>query len=256
MADLELRPAYWASVSGGKDSLYMLMLILAHPEQYPLDGVVHFELEIDFPFVKDVVDKMEAMCKQVGVKFVRIKPRKTWQELYEKYGFPTRIKRWCNSEYKLDARRQLDKWMASIGRYVVSYIGYCADEEKRFNKRKNVKEVYPLVDFGIKEDTILEWAKTVPEFNDYYKANRRCGCMYCPMMPHITKAYVYKHYPDCFWDFMAKAKAWEKTLSERYGRKISVLNGKPKYDVDYIINIVQTKWLPILEEMEADNETN
>lgn len=252
MADLELRPAYWASVSGGKDSLYMLMLILAHPEQYPLDGVVHFELEIDFPFVKDVVDKMEAMCKQVGVKFVRVKPRKTWQELYEKYGFPTRVARWCNKEYKLDAKKQLNEWMRSLGRYVVWYIGYCADEEKRFSKRKNVKEVYPLVDFGIKEDTILEWAKTVPEFNDYYKTNRRCGCMYCPMMTHLTKAYLYKHYPDCFWDFMAKAKATEKARLEKHGQKVSVFSGNPKYDVDYIINIVQTKWLPILEEMEAD----
>ena len=47
--DIVLRPSYWASVSGGKDSLYMLLLILAKPDKYPLDGVVHFELEIDFP---------------------------------------------------------------------------------------------------------------------------------------------------------------------------------------------------------------
>lgn len=251
MADLELRPAYWASVSGGKDSLYMLMLILAHPEQYPLDGVVHFELEIDFPFVKDVVDKMEAMCKQVGVKFVRIKPRKTWQEQYEKYGFPTRVARWC-VKLKEDAKNQLDEWMRSLGRYTVSYIGYCADEEKRFSKRKNVKEVYPLVDFGIQEDTILEWAKTVPEFNDYYKTNRRCGCMYCPMTSYIGHAYLYKHYPDCFWDYVAKAKATEQKLADRYGRKVSVISSDPKYDVDYMVRNVQTKWLPILEEMEAD----
>lgn len=28
--DIVLRPSYWASVSGGKDSLYMLMLILTN----------------------------------------------------------------------------------------------------------------------------------------------------------------------------------------------------------------------------------
>ena len=50
-----MRPTYWASVSGGKDSLFMLSLILNNTDKYPLNGVVHFELEIDYPFVKDVV---------------------------------------------------------------------------------------------------------------------------------------------------------------------------------------------------------
>lgn len=53
---IALRPSYWASVSGGKDSLYMLNLILHNLDRYPLDGVVHFELEIDYPFIHDVID--------------------------------------------------------------------------------------------------------------------------------------------------------------------------------------------------------
>lgn len=91
-----LRPSYWASVSGGKDSLYMLKLIIDNNDLYPLDGVVHFELEIDYPFIKNVVDYMERICTEHGIKFVRIKPRHTWAELYELYGFPTRKARWCN----------------------------------------------------------------------------------------------------------------------------------------------------------------
>ena len=35
---IALRPTYWASVSGGKDSLYMLKVILSNLEKYPLDG--------------------------------------------------------------------------------------------------------------------------------------------------------------------------------------------------------------------------
>ena len=46
--EIALRPSYWASVSGGKDSLYMLKLILSNPQKYPLTGVVHFEVEIDY----------------------------------------------------------------------------------------------------------------------------------------------------------------------------------------------------------------
>lgn len=88
MNEIALRPSYWASVSGGKDSLYMLNLILHNLDEYPLDGVCHFELEIDYPFIHDVIDYMEDECKRFGIPFMRFKPRKTWEELYEKYGFP------------------------------------------------------------------------------------------------------------------------------------------------------------------------
>ena len=57
--DIQLRPSYWACVSGGKDSLLMLKIILNNLDIYPLDGVVHFELEIDYPFIKNVIDYME-----------------------------------------------------------------------------------------------------------------------------------------------------------------------------------------------------
>lgn len=115
--DIVLRPSYWANVSGGKDSLYMLKLILANPDRYPLDGVVHYELDIDFPFIKDVVDYIEVECKKYGVQFVRIKPRKTWEEWYytisnktgDIYGFPTRTARWCNSRYKMDAKKTITR---------------------------------------------------------------------------------------------------------------------------------------------------
>ena len=77
--EIALKPSYWASVSGGKDSLYMLYYILNHLDKYPLDGVCHFELEIDYPFIKNVIDYMESECKKHNIRFVRIKPRKTWE---------------------------------------------------------------------------------------------------------------------------------------------------------------------------------
>lgn len=115
------------------------------------------------------------------------------------YGFPTRVKRWCNSDYKLDCKKQLQDFMKSLGYFTVYYIGYCADEQKRYEHRGDkVKEVYPLVDFGINEDEIWEWAKQHPVFNNYYKTNKRCGCMYCPMASRISQAYLLKYYPDNF----------------------------------------------------------
>ena len=253
-SEIALRPSYWASVSGGKDSLYMLNYILHNLDRYPLDGVVHFELEIDFPFIHDVIDYMESECKRFGIRFVRIKPRKTWEELYKKYGFPTRKGRWCNSAYKLDAKRQLSEWMNSLGYYVVNYIGYCADEERRFNKRLNAQKVerYPLVENGIIEDVIWEWAKTQPIFNHFYETNKRCGCMYCPMSSYLNFAYLYKYYPDNFYYMINKMKETEKMREEELGRPFSVISSNPKYNAYYLENIIKTKWLKILNEKEKE----
>ena len=247
-----LRPSYWASVSGGKDSLYMLNYILHNIDRYPLDGVVHFEIEIDYPFIHDVIDYMESECKRVGIRFVRIRPRKTWGELYEKYGFPTRKARWCNSHYKLDASRQLSEWLNKAGFFVVFYIGYCADEESRFNKRLSARklEIYPLVENGINEDMILEWAKTQPIFNDYYKFNKRCGCMYCPMASYMNYAYLYKYYPANFQFMIEKMRETEELREKELGRPFSVISSNAKYNSYYLENIIKTKWLKKLNEIE------
>lgn len=264
---LMLRPSYWACVSGGKDSLYMLNLILHNLEKYPLNGVVHFELEIDYPFIHDVIDYMESECKRFGIPFVRIKPRRTWEEWYYNectsktgkqiiYGFPTRQMRWCNDKYKLDAGKQLEEFMNSRGCYTVRYIGYCADEESRFEKRKNKfeTEVYPIVEAGINESEILEWAKSQPIFNHYYETQRRCGCMYCPLSSMINLAYLYKYYPDNFSYMMDKVRETERIKTEYLGKPFTPLSANPKYNADYTEEIIKKKWLPILEKKEREYE--
>ena len=245
---LALRPSYWASVSGGKDSLFMLNLILHNLDRYPLDGVVHFELEIDFPFIHDVIDYMESECKRFGIPFFRIKPRKTWKELYDKYGFPTRNCRWCNNLYKLDAMNQLKQFMISNGFDVVCYVGYCSDEMKRVNAKQNkkYKNIYPLVENGIVEDEILEWAKNQPIYNDYYKYNRRCGCMYCPMMSMGDSAYLAHYYPEEYDKLIKLARDTEIMREETLGRPFSVWSSNPKYNTEYRDKVVREKYVPDL----------
>lgn len=252
MNDIELRPSYWANVSGGKDSLFMLGLIFANPDKYPLDGVVHFELETDYPFVKNVVQHIQEVCKKHGVKFISIKPRKTWTELYNKYGYPSRKSRWCNSAYKLDAARQLNDYMLQFGKYVVSYIGYCADEINRINKRGDKKEVYPLLDFEISECFVHEWAKKQMIFNNYYIANRRCGCMGCPLASKIEWAYMYKYYPSEFENFINLMSRTENEMSIKLGRDFAVMSSNTKYNAQYIDMIVKTKWIYKLNDIEKD----
>lgn len=253
--EIALRPSYWASVSGGKDSLYMLNLILHNLDKYPLNGVVHFELEIDYPFIHNVIDYMQAECERRGITFYRIKPAKTWNELYQKYMFPTRTARWCNDKYKLSAKKRLEEFLHNKGFYLVCYIGYCADEESRFVKRIDLQRVerYPLVEEGIKENTVLQWAKLQPIFNRYYETQNRCGCAFCPMASKLNYAYLFKYYPTLF-DFMIeKMRETELIRSQELGRPFSVTSSKAKYNADYLERIIKTKWLAKLEEIENEN---
>lgn len=253
--DMVLRPYYVAFVSGGKDSLYMIRYVLQHPLTYPLDAVVHLELEIDYPFIKNVVNYMESECQKYGVKFYRFKPSRTWAELYEEKGFPSRIIRWCNDEYKLDAARAMETFLNSHGFYSVRYIGYCVDEVDRYGKRNNKKEVYPLVEAGIYEGYILQWAMNQPIFNEYYKLFRRCGCMYCPMAPYKETAYIALKYPDVYKDIMDKARSTELSVEERLGKPISVWQGNAKYNTEYRKRRVTDYWLPkVVRELEQINK--
>lgn len=240
---IELRPTYWASFSGGKDSFYMIHLILNNLDRYPLDGVVHYELEIDYPFIKDVVDFVEKALTDHGVRMLRIKPREKWEDLYEKHGYPTRIARWCN-KYKLDCNKQHQEMMRQQGKKVINYIGFCADEVKRFkfelNQRENVTQIYPLAEMGIEEKYILEWAQNQDIYRDYYKYNKRCGCMCCPMSSYDNLVYTKKYYPEQYNYFMQKALETERMMSERKGRPFSIWDGHSKYNTEYKMKRVDT----------------
>lgn len=261
--DLILRPSYWANVSGGKDSLYMLKLILDHPDKYPLDGVVHFELEIDYPFIRNVIEYMRTECERHGINFVTIKPRESFYDLYNKYGFPTRARRWCNSAYKLDAERQLKEFLKGRGYSVVSYIGFCADEVKRFrfdpgarsDGTKLVTQIYPLAEFGINEANILTWARTVPLFNDYYIYNRRCGCMFCPLQSMMETAYLFKYYPDKYAEFRNLVEKSEKDWALKNNRdSASVFSSNDKYNFAYREERILNKYLQKLNDIEKEYE--
>lgn len=255
MSKIALRPSYWASVSGGKDSLYMLYKILENPKKYPLDGVVHFELEIDYPFVKDVIDRMEKMCSHLDIPFLRIKPRKSWYELYKKYGFPTRKVRWCNGLYKLDCKKQLAKILADNGKYIVWYIGYCVDEDKRYKQRNDKCERYPLVEENIVEDEVWGWAKPNPIFNNYYKFNKRLGCMFCVMSSMSEQAYLLFYYPEKYFELMRLAKQTEFEVNVKTGRAYSIWSSNSKYNTEYRMKRIETKYLPeLIKQIELEEE--
>ena len=175
--------------------------------------------------------------------FYSIKPNNSWYELVKERGMPTRKARWCN-KWKMEAKKNLQSFLRSRGEKLISYIGFCADEVNRF---KNDGNIYPLAEENIIEKDILEWAKTEPIFNDYYKYNTRCGCMFCPMASMTNLAYLYKYYPTEYSFFMSECKRTEEMREKELGRPFSVFQSKPKYNSEYYDRIVRTKYAKRLE---------
>lgn len=227
MNNIELKDSYWASVSGGKDSLYMFRLILDNTDRYPLNGVVHFKLEIDYPWVGDVCKLYKEWCSKLGIPYIEIQPRKTYDELFNKYGFPTRQGRWCNSAYKLDCRKQFENQFKGIVN-IKWYIGICADETNRIKD-----DIYPLVENDICEEKILAWAQSVSVFNNYYNNCKRQGCMFCPNSSMIEKAYLKKYYPDIY------KVMYDMIQHSEHARGYQVYH-KPIEEIDKTID---NKWL-------------
>ena len=238
MNEIQVEKTYWASVSGGKDSLKMLHVILENPQKYPLNGIVHWKLEIDYDFVENVCEFYKQLSEKLGIPYYEIKPRTSYFELLEKRGLQSRHAKWCNGHYKMDCARQFTNWQKSLNKEAWFYIGFCADEEKRF--KKNVREIYPLAIEGIIEDTILEWAKHEPIFNDFYKISRRQGCKYCPNINRLELAYLHEKYPSDFEFLIAKIREYEAKYKRPW-------TNNTQY-IDNVLEHVYKKWIPLLHE--------
>ena len=63
---------YVASVSFGKDSLAMLLMLLE--KEYPLDEVVFYDTGMEFPCVYEIKDKIKTILQEKNIKFVELKP--------------------------------------------------------------------------------------------------------------------------------------------------------------------------------------
>lgn len=176
------KPYYCVSVSGGKDSLYMFLELLNRG--FHIDEVVTACLEIENPIETKVKDRIEELCKKSGIIFTRVYPRLDYQSLYDRYDLPNpdRPFLWCQKFYKQQALRELEIRINKLGYTCVTVCGFCADETKRFYRKglKNGTVWYPLADWGIDENTILQWARTCSIFDGWYDSFNRLGCTMCP----------------------------------------------------------------------------
>lgn len=197
------------SLSGGKDSLAMALLMLERGER--IDAVVWADLGWDFPETVAMIDRFEEVT---GIEVVRIRLKHTilgWlserivldkdtKELkYVGYGWPSWSRRWCTREKVT----YIDKFVLGTFGKAVQCIGFAKDEKHRCEgkaqKKKRDKGTarYPLIEYGITERQALQLClERGFTWGGLYELFDRVSCFCCPLQGVGKLRIIYRKKPE------------------------------------------------------------
>ena len=186
------------SLSGGKDSTAMLLMILE--KKIKVDHIVFFDTGWEFPQMIEHIDKLE---KYIGREIIRLKHKIPFDELIKKYGFANFKVRWCT-----------DRKVKAISKYCknnipyTQYIGFSYDERQRI--KKTISYCYPLVDWKVTEEDALEYChKKGFDWGGLYDKYKRVSCWNCPLQGLKDLKVLWKNFPD-YWKKLLKMQKQSK----------------------------------------------
>lgn len=211
------------SLSGGKDSTAMLLMMLEHNE--PIHSVVFFNTGWEFSEMIDHIKVLEKyLMKKYSLKVWTVHPRLPFEyELFHKavrkqsgpnkgkihrvgQGWPAFNRRWC-TDRKVRAIKHLVKNIENP----VQCIGYTADEEGRGFNDKQYEKRFPLMEYGVTEADALQYCYEKGfDWGGLYKIFDRVSCFCCPLKGVNGARKIRTHFPD-LWGLMLK---WDKLQPE------------------------------------------
>lgn len=175
--------------SGGKDSDVILQLAKEAGINYE---AIYKNTTIDPPGTIKHAQEMGATILQ---------PKKTFRQLIEEKGFPNRFRRFCCSELKEYKVRD------------VCIIGVrCEESRKRAERykeptecrigidRERISAIYPILEWTTKDvsdfllDRGIKCAPVYYDENGMFHAERRLGCMCCPLTSKKKRIDEFKMY--------------------------------------------------------------
>lgn len=204
---------YVASVSFGKDSLAMLLLILENLEKYPLNEVIFFDWGMEFQAIYNNRDKVVPILQKKEIKFTELHYDTSFEynfcekEVHKKNGTIQHGYSWCGglTRWGTDRKkRTINKYYKSLNKEIVEYIGIAADEKPRIERAKREGQILPLVDFGMTEKDALEYCR-IKGFDwkengiDLYDIMDRVSCWCCKNNNLKELRNMYHYLPE-YWN--------------------------------------------------------
>lgn len=221
------------SLSGGKDSTAMLLMMLERGE--PIEAIVFFETGWEFPQILNHIDRLE---KDIGQKIWRLYPREPYDFLMAYhptrakagpqkgkihrigYGWPGPIAgRWCTSR----KTQEIDNF-AKRYETPVQCVGLAFDEKKRIKNNSLYEIRYPLIEWGVTDAEALQYCYNRRyAWDGLYMLFSRVGCYCCPFQRKGELRNLRKYFPE-LWQRMIEMDKLNPNHNVGFGKYGSVIN--------------------------------
>lgn len=151
---------YIASVSFGKDSLAMLLLIIE--KGLPLDEVVFYDTGMEFNAIYKLRDKIIPLLNDKQIRYTELKPTMAFKDKMYNYSHKGRngeLKRgygWCGGLCRWGTTEKL-KAIDKHCKNNHQYIGIALDEPKRLERLVGTNKSSPLAELGYTEKMALAY---------------------------------------------------------------------------------------------------
>ena len=220
------RVAFYASVSFGKDSLAMLLLLLE--KKMPLDEVIFYNSEMEFDCIYHIRDRIKPVLEQRGIRFTEVKPGVPF--LYNMLDRPVDSKKngfhlgygWCGGPCRWGTKlktRTLDGVALDAD---VHYVGIAADEPERL-ERLEAPKCSPLAEAGMTEADCLAFCYERGFFWEengirLYDILDRVSCWCCKNKNRKELKNIYQFLPQ-YWERLKGLQAQIPMPMKPYSRK-------------------------------------
>ena len=235
---------YIASVSFGKDSLAMLLLLLE--KHKPLDEVIFYDTGMEFAAIYDIRDAILPLLKNRGILYTELHPAYDFE--YQMMARPVQGRKggthcgysWCGGRCRWGTT---DKLRALEYRCVgaCEYVGIASDETERLKKERKGHKVFPLAEWGKTEANCLlycydrgfEWrehgANTPDGTIRLYDILDRVSCWCCANKNLRELRKIYRYLPD-YWERLKQLQA--KTVRPMKGPGKSVFDLEKRFELE------------------------
>ena len=200
---------YIASLSGGKDSVCMVLKLIE--ERWKLDEVIYYDNGMDFQAIHNVVfNQVYPILKENNIKFTVLHPKNSFlydmfdREINGKNGKIHYGYSWCGGLVRWGTRektRICNKYCENS----YQYIGIAYDEKDRIKDK-----ICPLVEWKMTEKDYLEYCRqhgikwiehTKNGDIDLYDILDRVSCWCCSNknLKELRNIYIYIYLPE-YWE--------------------------------------------------------
>lgn len=200
-----------ASISFGKDSLAMLLLLLEKKE--PLDEVIFYDTGMEFQAIYNIQDKILPILKNNNIKYTELKPKESFE--YKMFEKPVKHRNgsigkgysWCGGRCRwgtTEKNKTIYKYLKdNYGNNYIEYVGIAFDETSRI-KYDEKHKFYPLVKYEMTEKNCLEYCYSKgfsweEDGVELYSILDRVSCWCCCNKNLKELKNYYKHLPK-YWN--------------------------------------------------------